>query len=83
MLGHVGPMACSEKEAFEGWLPSGPLLRGFLSCVVPQGLGYFLQSFKIIAISAACLLEGQLSMEQGKKRSSLLANTGRACSCLI
>lgn len=37
MLGHVGPMACSEKEASEGWLPSGPLLRGLLSGLMPRG----------------------------------------------
>lgn len=78
MLGHVGPMACSKKEASEGWLLSGPLLRGCLSGLMPRGPGYFLQSCKIITVSAACLLEGWLGMGQGRKRTSRLAITTRA-----
>lgn len=72
VLGHVSPMACSKKEASEGWLLSGPLLRGLLSGLMPRGPGYFLQSCKIIAITGACLPEGQLaSMGQGRKRTLL------------
>lgn len=43
VLGHVGPMACSKNEASEGWLLSGPLLRGFLSwasCLRVQGTSF-------------------------------------------
>lgn len=45
--------------------------------LMPQGSGYFLQSCKIITISAACLLERWLDKGQGRKRAA------RACSCLI
>lgn len=78
VLGHVGPMACSEKEASEGWLLSGPLLRGFLSGLMPQGPEYFLQSYKI---SVACLPEGP---EWGKGGEDfVLTNIPRAYSCLV
>jgi hypothetical protein len=43
--------------------------EGFFWASCLRGPGYILQSCKIMAITGACLLEGQLGMGQGRKKT--------------